>query len=731
MPSPRTTSRCRPKQEWTRLLGTLLLGLLVWCPGALANTVSATLFPMPEVLRPQVEFWKRVFAGLETTGGLLHDMEDLSIVYHIWYNDLPGTQPLRQMAIDEARDQYRTILATLAEGKRTDLSSDEQRVWDMFRGKQYPDTFRAAMSNMRFQGGMRGRFAQGLVRSWSYLPEMEQIFASEGVPIEITRLPHVESSFENRALSKVGAAGVWQIMPATGRRFLRVDGAVDERLHISTATRAAARLLRENYEKLGTWPLAITAYNHGANGMKQAVATMGTTDFGVIVQRYRGPLFGFASRNFYAEFLAALEVSTHHQQYFGDVLQANPAQPLALAAASGSTPQAFLAFVEPAQPMTLEAHGHAPLALAALAEGQVRSTLPTPPVADLPVVPAREQPNLAEDPVIDESTPPIVSTALPVPPAPDQLPMSLTPEPTPVAPAPRLVTPPADRTAPKLAPSAPRYVAPAPTEVTPAPPVVAATPRPAPVEPRVLSQPAPVVVPPPVVAATPRRLPVEPRAQPPAPAVVAAAPVPAPAPVRPDYKAYKVRPGETLTGLAQRHGVTVAEVATANQLSPRTNVQAGQTLLLPALPPPARTPTPAPPALAVAQAEKPAAKAPIVPVESPFRSTQVLPVQRAMWSEVVPAPGPAKPPVTPTTQRRPPEARGPQDPRSQEDEFLRRNRVAEVTARKLKAGETLASVARATPGVPLWLMQRYNAHLDLNTPRPGAEVRIPKLSAKS
>src|SRR5262249_41445199 len=158
-----------------------------------------------------------------------------------------------------------------------------------------------------FQGGMRGRFAQGLIRSWTYLPEIERIFANAGLPAELTLLPHIESSFENRALSKVGAAGIWQIMPATGRRYLRVSDAVDERRGFSAPTRAAAKILRENYDMLGPWPLAITAYNHGANGMKQAVATVGTTDFGVIVQRYRGPLFGFASQNFYAEFLAAID----------------------------------------------------------------------------------------------------------------------------------------------------------------------------------------------------------------------------------------------------------------------------------------------------------------------------------------------------------------------------------------------------------------------------------------
>ena len=354
---PQLTTR-RPGVWWLvpTALGGLMLLLLIWCYEVLATSAPASLFPLPEVLRPNVMFWKRVFAVFDRNGGLLHDMEDVSIVYHIWYNDLPSDGPLRQGMIDEARIRYRAILETLADGKRFDFTSDEQRVWELFKGKQHPMAFRAAMNAMRFQGGMRSRFAEGLVRSWSYLPEMEQIFAEVGVPLELTRLPHIESSFENRALSKVGAAGIWQIMPATGRLFyLRVSRGVDERLNVRAATLAAARILRDNYEKLGTWPLAITAYNHGPYGMMRAVDTVGTTDFGVIVQRYRGPLFGFASQNFYAEFLAALDVSQNYKQYFGDLLFTEPSWPGRLEARAVGEPSTFSAFVQPSRPVTLEA----------------------------------------------------------------------------------------------------------------------------------------------------------------------------------------------------------------------------------------------------------------------------------------------------------------------------------------------------------------------------------------
>ena len=78
---------------------------------------------------------------------------------------------------------------------------------------------------------------------------------------------------------------------------MRIDHVVDERLDPYLASSAAARLLAENHEDLGEWPLALTAYNHGVAGMRRAVSRLGTTDMGEIAARYQGRTFGFARRN--------------------------------------------------------------------------------------------------------------------------------------------------------------------------------------------------------------------------------------------------------------------------------------------------------------------------------------------------------------------------------------------------------------------------------------------------
>jgi membrane-bound lytic murein transglycosylase D len=124
--------------------------------------------------------------------------------------------------------------------------------------------------------------------------------------------------------SRVGAAGLWQFTRSTGRRFMQVDHIIDERLDPYLASVAAARLLEQNHRVTGSWPLAITAYNHGASGMRRAARSLGTKDIVQIVRNYRSRTFGFASRNFYVEFLAADAIASDPEYYFGPLVIDRP-----------------------------------------------------------------------------------------------------------------------------------------------------------------------------------------------------------------------------------------------------------------------------------------------------------------------------------------------------------------------------------------------------------------------
>lgn len=288
-------------------------------------------FRVPPALRPTVNFWIDVFAKYGRHQIVIHDTERVDRVYSVLdfrALERQGQSDVQiELAMKSAEEnekaRVRGILRRLDQlDPSTDyLTEEEERIYGLFGNDRSPSKFRDAAGPDRIRGqkGIRERFALGIQTGHAYFPHMEAIFRQAGVPTEITRLPLVESCFNMRAYSKVGAAGVWQFMPGTARSFMRIDGAVDERLDPLVASRAAARFMRQNYEKLGSWPLAINAYNHGPAGMARAVSTTGTTDITRIIQSYRGPAYKFASRNFYPEFLAAIEVEANHRKYFGEL----------------------------------------------------------------------------------------------------------------------------------------------------------------------------------------------------------------------------------------------------------------------------------------------------------------------------------------------------------------------------------------------------------------------------
>lgn len=268
-------------------------------------------FPVPESIKPAIHFWTRVYTEVDTQSGFLHDSRDLNIVY--------ARLPRDTKQVEERRKAIVADLQVLASGKRQGLTESQQHILSLWGASTDNERFRLAAQNVRWQLGQSDRFREGMVRSGAYRPHIDAILKERGLPPELAMLPHVESSFHPGATSSVAATGMWQFMRETAQRFMRVDLVVDERLDPWVATEGAMDLLEYNYSRLGTWPLALTAYNHGTNGMARAVKDTGTDDIGRIISEYGGPRFGFASRNFYPQFLAALHVDTNAEQYFGPI----------------------------------------------------------------------------------------------------------------------------------------------------------------------------------------------------------------------------------------------------------------------------------------------------------------------------------------------------------------------------------------------------------------------------
>lgn len=294
------------------LLAPCLLGL----PAAADD---ADPFVQPPALEPDIRFWIRVYTEVTTDEGLLHDDWNLKLVYEVLRFDPAASPARRERQVEAAKARYAALLRRFAAGATSGLTAHERRILHAFGPNPTRQDFLDAIDRIRFQLGQADRFHEGLIRSAAWETRIAHVLEQHGVPPQIAALPHVESSFNPAAYSKVGAAGLWQFMPSTARRFMRVDGIVDERLDPYTATEAAANLMLYNYRLLGTWPLAVTAYNHGPGGLRRVQDELATTDIAVIVKRFQGATFGFASRNFYVAFLAALEVDRNAEKYFGPI----------------------------------------------------------------------------------------------------------------------------------------------------------------------------------------------------------------------------------------------------------------------------------------------------------------------------------------------------------------------------------------------------------------------------
>lgn len=288
--------------------------LLAFVPAAAEEAL-----PRPAGLEPNVLFWTRIYSEVDGNAGLIHDSVHLDVVYKEIRFPEGLSRRSRDRKTKAAKDQIRKHLKLLARGRRSGLSVEQSDILSRWPDDVSNTTLSAAVGNVRFQLGQADKFKAGLVRAGEWKDYIRQELVEHGVPTELTSLPHVESSYNPSAYSRIGAAGIWQFTRDTGRRYLRVDTVVDERMDPFKATSAAARLLSDNFKSTKTWPLAITSYNHGATGMRRAVRKLGTRDIDTIVRKYKSRTFGFASRNFYASFLAALEVDRNATHYFGTI----------------------------------------------------------------------------------------------------------------------------------------------------------------------------------------------------------------------------------------------------------------------------------------------------------------------------------------------------------------------------------------------------------------------------
>lgn len=257
-------------------------------------------FKVTPEMRKRVDFWIKIYSQYSTTQGVFHLVDDPSVIL----GEIDVTDIFRDehMSANEKKMRIKNRVTT-----KKNLILAQHNIKNP--------------RQVRLQMGLRDRMKKAFYLSGKYLKEMEAIFKKQGLPTELTRIVYVESSFNIYAQSKVGASGLWQIMPSVARQKGYITATSDKRNHPIYATKLAAEILKTNHKQLKSWPLAITAYNHGLGGVKRMLKRNNAIRIEELIAADSPTRsWGFASKNFYACFLAVLQVEKRSSELFGDDL---------------------------------------------------------------------------------------------------------------------------------------------------------------------------------------------------------------------------------------------------------------------------------------------------------------------------------------------------------------------------------------------------------------------------
>ena len=291
-------------------------------------------FSCPVSLLPRVAFWVEVFSRWDTNTAVFHDKENPQRVYSTISRKNGCRRSRKGSSTDRERKRLKKSLTNLAAAIKNNrpLSASQQKMRELFVGES-SSSILAAANRLRCQSGNKNRMREALSQFQRYRPAILDALESQNLTPELQYLPFVESAFNPNALSHVGAAGLWQIMPQTGRTLgLKVDNAIDERYDPKRATKAAALYFRNSVNDLSETafengysviaknlnPFVITSYNYGVRGMERAIKQVGL-DYERLLVEYKSPSFQTAVKNFYASFLAARYVAKNSQRFFGAI----------------------------------------------------------------------------------------------------------------------------------------------------------------------------------------------------------------------------------------------------------------------------------------------------------------------------------------------------------------------------------------------------------------------------
>ncbi len=279
-------------------------------------------FSIPTELMDRVKFWFNVYTKYTSHFSVIHDIDNLGIVYDVIdFTDVVSSidnkntrYAIQNKTLNGIINDYKKSFVSLSRGKcatekcnKILQSLKKANIKIPKRGRT--KFFTNLKNNIRTQTGQHDHIQQGLKNIDGYNESIEHLFSVFKLPHELLAISFLESSFNIHAKSKVGATGPWQFMNVIGKHFMKIDSNVDQRRSAILSTASALHLLKQNLKVMGSWDLAVNAYNSGTGLLRQGVKNLKSRGFSDphvqhLITHFEHRNWGFAAKNFYSEFLA-------------------------------------------------------------------------------------------------------------------------------------------------------------------------------------------------------------------------------------------------------------------------------------------------------------------------------------------------------------------------------------------------------------------------------------------
>lgn len=291
-------------------------------------------FAIPDYFHDSVYFWFSIYTQYSSKQVVIHDKDDLSIIYRVLdFNEVHESDlniftkyKVQNQLAQENVVAIKKAFQKLIKGESSEDANNLVKILTSNKvelpknPKKRRSLLKKLSSNLRTQTGQKNMIYQGIINAELYLDFLENTMQLFNIPTELVGIAFLESSFNYKAESRVGASGIWQFMPFIANLFMpQITDTVDYRSNPVISSISAFHLLKQNKRILKKWDLAVTAYNSGTKHLVKArrkFKKVGDVDLAYILQNYNHPHLGFASQNFYSEFLALVHTLKYRKTFF-------------------------------------------------------------------------------------------------------------------------------------------------------------------------------------------------------------------------------------------------------------------------------------------------------------------------------------------------------------------------------------------------------------------------------